>query len=78
MDSITNKLRDLEADLARRDAVGFRMHLHELGQRGLYDVELDELTASTRAGGFDTERWSRLAERLAAVVRQHGDGSEAP
>lgn len=40
MDSIENKLHDLHTDVSRRDAVVFRMQLHELARRGLYDAEL--------------------------------------
>ena len=67
MDSITNKLKDLHQDVARRDAVCFRMHLHELARRGLYDAELDALTIVTWSTGFDDAGWDRVAERLNAI-----------
>jgi len=68
MDSISNKLEDLEGDVARRDAVLFRMHFHELGRRGLYDAELDALTRESWSTGYDEDVWRRVAERLDAVT----------
>lgn len=72
MDSITNKLQDLHEDVARRDAVCLRMHLHELDRRGLYDAELDALTREWSTG-FGEDVWMRVAERLAVVSQTHED-----
>ena len=71
MDSIENKLQDLHADVSRRDAVAFRMHLHELARRGLYDAELDVLTQGTWATGFDEDVWALVAERLVVLSSSH-------
>ena len=71
MDSITNKLQDLHEDVARRDAVAFRMHLHELAQRGLYDDVLDALMRDSWATGLDEGLWMTVAERLDVVSRSH-------
>lgn len=69
-DSITNKLRDLHVDVERRDPASFRMHLHELARRGLYDDELDALTGNWSTG-FDEYVWMRLAERLDTLLISH-------
>ena len=70
MDSIKNKLQDLHEDVARRDAVAFRMHLHELARRGLHDAELDALTRKWTTG-FGEDVWKLVAERPAVVSQTH-------
>jgi hypothetical protein len=69
-DRINNKLRNLHDDVAGRDAVAFRMHLHELARRGLYDAELDALTRDWSTG-FVEDVWRLVAERLAVVSQTH-------
>ena len=69
-DPVTNKLRNLHDDVARRDAVAFRMHLHELARRGLYDDVLDALTRNW-SSGFGEDVWRLVAERLAVVSQIH-------
>lgn len=69
-DPVTDKLRNLHDDVARRDAVAFRMHLHELARRGLYDDVLDALTRNW-SSGFGEDVWQRVADRLAVVSRSH-------
>ena len=71
MDSITNKLKDLHHDVDRRDAVAFRMHLHELARRGLYDAEIDALTIGTWSAGFDDVVWKLVKERLKAISNSY-------
>lgn len=70
MDSISNKLLDLHDDVTRRDAVGLRMHLHELARRGLYDAGLDALTRNWSTG-FGDDDWRLVAERHALVSQTH-------
>ena len=70
MDSISNKLLDLHDDVTRRDAVAFRMHVHELARRGLYDAELDGLTRDWSTG-FSEGVWRLVADRLAVVTQIH-------
>jgi hypothetical protein len=60
MDNIENKLLALRRDLSRRDSVALRMYLHEASHRGVYDAELDQLTAGAWMQGFDDDRWLRL------------------
>lgn len=72
-DPVTNKLRNLHDDVARRDAVCLRMHLHELARRGLHDAELDELTREWSTG-FGEDVWRLVAERLAVVSQAYEGG----
>ena len=66
MNSLLNKLLDLQRDCARRDSVTLRMHLFELSRRGLDDQELHELTAGWDAG-LDEEAWRRIEARVQAL-----------
>lgn len=70
-DTITNKLRNLRDDVERRDPVAFRMHLHELARRGLYDDVLDALTREWRLTQLDEEVWKLVAERLDVLSISH-------
>ena len=70
-DPVTDKLQNLHDDVARRDAVCLRMHLHELARRDLYDDVLDALTRDSWSTGFDEDVWRLVAERLAAVSQTH-------
>ncbi|OGB13588.1 MAG: hypothetical protein A2W72_15095 [Burkholderiales bacterium RIFCSPLOWO2_12_67_14] len=74
-DTITNKLRDLRDDVKRRDPVAFRMHLHELARRGLYDGILDASTRDLWSTGFDEDVWKRVAERLKVLWASHSGAS---
>lgn len=71
-DPVTDKLRNLHDDVARRDAVVVvvRMHLRELARRGLHDAELDALTRKWSTG-FDEGVWRLVAERLEVVSQIH-------
>ena len=69
-DPISNKLRNLHDDVARRDAVCLRMHLHELARRGLHDAELDALTRQWSTG-LGEDVWRLVADRLAVVSHTH-------
>ena len=69
-DPVTDKLRNLHDDVARRDAVAFRMHVQELARRGLYDAGLDALTRNWSTG-FGDDDWRLVAERLALVSQTH-------
>lgn len=69
MDSIADKLRDLQHDIGRRDAVAFRMHLHELARRGLYNAELDAMTRDEWSTGFGDDMWNLVAAQLAAATQ---------
>ena len=72
MNSILNKLLDLERDCARRDAAALRMHQFELARRGLDDPELSELTSGWDVG-LDEEAWGRIEARVQALSAAHAD-----
>ncbi len=72
MNSLLNKLLDLQRDCARRDSVTLRMHLFELSRRGLDDQELHELTAGWDVG-LDEEEWRRIEARVQALSAAYAD-----
>lgn len=74
-DTFTNKLRDLRDDVERRDPAAFRMHLHELARRGLYDDELDALTRKSLSTGLDEYVWARVARQLKVLWASHSGTS---
>lgn len=68
IDSILDKLCDVQVAVRKRNGVRLRMAVCELSMRGLYDEQLDQLTSECSNRLLSDDEWLAVEARVGAVL----------